>query len=37
MEKNGAHTGNRLLTGMSPEEKQQFSSLISLALENMER
>lgn len=37
MEKNGAHTGNRLLTGMSPEEKQQFSFLISLALENMER
>lgn len=37
MEKNGAHTGNRLLTGMSPEEKQQFSSLVSLALENMER
>ena len=37
MEKNGAHTGSRLLAGMSPEEKQQFSALISLALKNVER
>ncbi len=37
MEKNGAHTGNRLLSGMNPEEKRQFFSLISLALKNMER
>lgn len=35
MEKNGTHTGNRLLNGMTREEKEQFLSMIALAADNL--
>lgn len=36
MQKNGTYTGSRLLHGMSAEEKKQFLSMVSLALENLD-
>lgn len=35
MEKNGTHTGSRLLNGMTWEEKEQFLSMIALAADNL--
>lgn len=36
MLENGTHTGNKLLSGMNPEEKEQFLALISLGLKNLD-
>ena len=35
LRQNGTHTGYRLLSGMTTTEQEQFSALISRALENM--
>lgn len=35
LKQNGTHTGDRLLSGMTKTEQEQFSALISRALENM--
>lgn len=36
LKENGMHTGDRLLNGMSESEKEQFFSLIMLALDNLD-
>lgn len=36
LKKNGMYTGRRLLNGMTEREKEQFFSMITLAVNNME-
>ncbi len=36
LRRNGTHTGSRLLSGMTPQQQEQFAALIRQALDNIQ-